>query len=110
MSLHTTSARSSIETTTLNPTFHENNTFVLMSTGLHNTEQPPFMNLNIYDTPWNGMKAVSAKKKRQKEKIKEKTQKQIKERKKPKTYKQQILTSLYVSLFLLCFFNPAISL
>ena len=69
MSLHTTSARSSIETTTLNPTFHENNTFVLMSTGLHNTEQPPFMNLNIYDTPWNGMKAVSAKKK-EKEKIK----------------------------------------
>ena len=82
MSLHTTSARSSIETTTLNPTFHENNTFVLMSTGLHNTEQPPFMNLNIYDTPWNGMKAVSAKKKDKKPK--RKTEKQKKEKKKTK--------------------------
>ena len=102
--MHTTSARSSIEKTTLNPTFHENNTFVLMSTGLHNTEQPPFMNLNVYDTPWNGMKAVSAKKKRQKEKNKRKKPKQIKKRKKPKKYKQQILTSLYVSLFSSLFF------
>ena len=75
-----------------------------MSTGLHNTEQPPFMNLNVYDTPWNGMKAVSAKRQ------KEKNEKEIKKRKKPKKYKQQILTSLYFSLFLLCFFNPAISL
>ena len=72
-----------------------------MSTGLHNTKQPPFMNLNVYDTPWNGMKAVSAKKKKDKKKnIKEKTQKQRKERKKKtKTYKQQILTSLNFSLF-----------
>ena len=102
--MHTTSARSSIETTTLNPIFHENNTFVLMSTGLHNTEQPPFMNLNIYDTPWNGMKAVSAKKKDNKKKIKEKQKNRKKKRKKPKKYKQQILTSLYFSLFSSLFF------
>jgi len=81
--LHTTSARSSIETMTLNPTFHENNTFVLMSTGLHNTEQPPFMNLNVYDTPWNGMKAVSAKRQ------KEKNEKEIKKNRKKRKMKKK---------------------